>query len=177
MSVQMIDWKSDLAMLDEAERTVYSYLEQLGTAFVTYHHEATPTAADVAAMEDMIQGKHCKNLFLKNSKGDALYLLIVPHDKEIYLPQVARLIGSTRLSFAPSDWMQRYLGLNPGSASPFGLLNDEAGQVNVLLDAALKRYDWICFHPNIGTATLSMPINGLEQFLQSRTNPWQYLEI
>lgn len=177
MSVQLINWKSDQVMLEEAEMAVYSYLEQMGTAFVAYHHAATPTAADVAAMEGVIVGKHCKNLFLRNSKGDALYLLIAPHDKEIYLPQVAKTIGSTRLSFAPSEWMQQFLGLNPGSVSPFGLLNDADAKVFVILDSELKKYDWICFHPNVGTATLSMSYEAFEQFIQSRENGWRYLEL
>lgn len=177
MTARIIDWKNELASLSEAEIKVYRFLEAMQTSFVAYHHEAAPTVAHVSELEALIKGRHCKNLFLKNSKGDQLFLLIAPYDKQVYLPQVAKSIGSTRLSFASSDLMQQYLGLEPGSVSPFGLLNDAAGSVQVLLDESLKTYEWISFHPNMSTATLSIKYADLERFLDTQTNAWRRISV
>ena len=59
----------------------------------------------------------CKNLFLKNSKEDHYYLLMMLGDKKFRSSEVAGRIGSTRLSFASAERMKEYLDIRPGSVS------------------------------------------------------------
>ncbi len=177
MTARKIEWKRESHTLGEAEIKVYEFLESMQMEFIAYHHEAAPTVEHVSGLESLIIGRHCKNLFLKNSKGDQLFLLIAPYDKKVHLPQIAKSIGSTRLSFASPALMQQYLGLDPGSVSPFGLLNDDSGSVQVLLDESLSQYDWISFHPNVNTATLSIKYIDLERFLDRQKNVWRRLAV
>lgn len=48
----------------------------------------------------------------------------------------------------------KYLGLTPGSVSPFGLINDKEKHVHLFLDESLKTARRLSFHPNINTASL-----------------------
>lgn len=159
------------------EIQVYQKLEALGIEYLAYQHEPSPTVEHVATLDQGIRGRHCKNLFLKNSKADQLYLLIAPYDKAVDLKCVSRIMGTTRLSFADAETMQRYLGLEPGAVSPFGLINDETHFVKVLIDAALKDYAFINFHPNVNTATVSMAFRDFELFMNNTGNTWNYIVL
>jgi Ala-tRNA(Pro) deacylase len=112
-----------------------------------------------------IEAMHCKNLFLRNQKGDRHYLVVVPHSKSVDLRQVAEEIGDGKLSFGSPERLMKHLGLMPGSVSPFGLLNDPARHVRVFLDRALERADRVSFHPNDNTATLVLSGKDFERFL------------
>jgi Ala-tRNA(Pro) deacylase len=178
MQTHAINWKIDSnESLENSEVQVYQYLEKLDISFIAYHHEASPTVEHISSLDEWIRGRHCKNLFLKNSKGDQLYMLIASYDKNVNLRAVARLIGSTRLSFAEPERMRSYLGLEPGSVSPFGLINDVAHHVEVLLDADLQTYEWINFHPNVSTATISIAYADFKCYLNACGNKWQTIAL
>lgn len=167
MNIEIIDPFIGEPLLEQAEQMVYNYLRERQLAFIAYHHLETPTAEHVAHLEISIRGRHCKNLFLRNSKGDQLFMLIAPHDLQVNLRAVARQINSTRLSFADAESMLDLLGLEPGSVSPFGLLNDLEHQITLLLDKRLFDYDFINFHPNVNTATISLSFNDFLCFIKS----------
>lgn len=163
--------------LEVSEKKVYAYLKNISIDCVAYRHEAAPTTEHVAQLDQLIQGRHCKNLFLRNSVGDQLFMLIAPYNKAIDTKIVARTIGSTRLSFADAQKMKFYLDLEPGSVSPFGLMNDEENVVQVLLDKDICQYAYINFHPNVNTATLSLAFKDFEKYLNDVGNKWRVIEI
>jgi len=58
------------------------------------------------------------------------------------------------------------LGLEPGSVTPFGVINDTDGQVTVILDKGLLAFDVLNFHPLTNTATTQISPEGLQTFLR-----------
>src|ERR1700741_3387927 len=137
-----------------SESQVLAVLDTLGISYVRHEHPAVATVADAEAQWAGIDAAHCKNLFLRNQKGDRHYLVILTHSKRADLRQVAVQIGDGKLSFASPDRLMTYLRITPGSVSPFGLLNDPDHRVRVFIDADLKQAERITFHPNVNTATL-----------------------
>ncbi len=87
---------------------------------------------------DPIDGLQCKNLFLRNKKGDRHYLVVLEISKRADLKDLVKLVGDDRLSFGSPERLMAQLGLTPGSVSPFGLINDADGSVRVLVDVDLK---------------------------------------
>jgi len=112
------------------------------------------------------QATIAKNLFLRNGNGKEHYLLIVEEDQDVDLKKVKELIGSSRLSFASEERLQKYLGLAKGAVSPFGLLNDTQNAVKVYIDSHLKQADTIGLHPNDNTATVFITFEQLLQFIK-----------
>lgn len=159
------------------EEKVYTYLESLKIKFLSFHHTSAPTVEHVAALEDRLEGKHCKNLFVRNSRADQHYLVIAPHDKALDMKLVARAIPSTRLSFAQPEVLFEMLSLTPGSVTPFGLINDPNKQVKVILDEDLCDFDAICFHPGHDEATTTITLEGLETFLKATGHDYQYMSV
>jgi Ala-tRNA(Pro) deacylase len=149
---------------------VYAALDALGIAYERHEHPAVFTADDAATHWNQIRGTQCKNLFLRNKKGDRHYLVVLEISKRADLRDLVKLVGDDRLSFGSPERLMAELGLTPGSVSPFGLLNDADGSVRVLVDRDLKEADRLIFHPNINTASVVVSWADLEKFLATRTN-------
>src|SRR5262245_20000643 len=113
---------------------VYAALDALAIGYERYEHPAVFTAEDASKYWDPIDGTQCKNLFLRNKKGDRHYLVVVEISKRVDLKDLVKLVSDDRLSFGSSERLMEQLGLTPGSVSPFGLINDARGSVRVLID-------------------------------------------
>jgi Ala-tRNA(Pro) deacylase len=159
------------------EQRVAEALAALGITYQRYEHPPAATVEDAVEHWASIAATHCKNLFLRNQKGDRHYLLVVEHMKRVDLRAIAGQIGDGKLSFASPERLKTHLGTTPGSVSPFGLIHDSTAHVRVYLDRDLKTADRVSFHPNVNTVTLVLDRNDFERFLGSRANPVRYVDV
>ena len=139
-------------------------LEALKISTTTVEHPAVFTVKEAKSLRGELSGGHSKNLFLKDKKGQ-LWLLVALEDREINFKALRTSIGSAQLSFAKPELLMEVLGLRPGSVTPFGVINDTSGRVNVVLDKALMTHTVLNFHPMINTATTRITPDGLRSFL------------
>jgi Ala-tRNA(Pro) deacylase len=156
---------------------VYAALDALGVSYEAHEHPPVFTAEEAAVHWAGITGTKCKNLFLRNKKGDHHYLVILEISKQADLKQLVKFVGDDRLSFGSAERLRAELGLTPGSVSPFGLLNDADGSVRVVIDSGLRGADRLIFHPNINTASVVVSWQDLERFLASRSNRVQFIDV
>lgn len=161
----------------EVERKVLETLDQLGISYVRHEHPPVATVEEAEKHWAGLKGTHCKNLFLRNYKGNHHYLVIAPVTRGVDLKRLNAMLGEDRLSFASPERLKRWLGLEPGSVSPFGLVNDEARHVQVVCDEALRSSFALGFHPNVNTATLEIAFADFEKFLACRGNTVRWLEL
>lgn len=77
------------------------------------------------------------------------------------------------MSFASPDRMMKYLGITPGSVSPFALLNDLEKHVKVILDAEVFAQEKVQFHPLVNTATLVLATDDVKKFIEATGHHWQ----
>ena len=159
------------------EVPVVERLRDLGIAFERHEHPPVATVEQAAEHWAGIDAAHCKNLFLRNQKGDRHYLLILEHSKKADLRAVANQIGDGKLSFGSPERLLKHLGLTPGSVSPFGLIHDTTHSVRVVVDRDLQSAARISFHPNINTATLVVSRDDFARFLAACGNPVQYIGV
>ncbi len=159
------------------EGPVYAKLAELGITYTRHEHPPVATVDEAEQHWAGIDATHCKNLFLRNQKGNRHYLVILLHSKKADLRVVADQIGDGKLSFASPDRLMTHLGLTPGSVSPFGLINDREHLVRVVLDRDLKAAARVSFHPNINTATLTIAVPDFARFLSACGNPVQYVGV
>jgi len=160
----------EAGLLEEREIKVYKTLADLGIPYVRHDHPPVFTVEQAIVHWRGIEGSHCKNLFVRNKKGNRHYLIIAEHLKKVDIQAIAKQIHSDRLSFASDERLKRFLGVGAGEVSLFGLLHDEGKEVIVILDAGLQNETFINFHPNVNTATLTISYADLLKFLAWRGN-------
>lgn len=144
---------------------ILEYLTSLKIEYEVFEHEPVYTVEEAKLLTNHVKGMHCKNLFLRNRKGNQHYLVVLDEDREINLKELSKDIESTSLSFASKERLYEYLNLEPGSVSPFGLINDKDNHVKVILDKNIVNSETVTFHPNRNTATLCMKTNDLMRYL------------
>ena len=151
--------------LDREIRT-YDLLDSLGISYQRTDHEATDTMEECNKIDAVLGVVICKNLFLCNKQATKFYLLMMPGDKVFKTKEVSHQIGSSRLSFASPEDMIKHLGLEPGSVSIMGLMNDLDDSVQLLIDEDVLKDEYLGCHPCVNTSSLKLrTLDIIEKFL------------
>jgi Ala-tRNA(Pro) deacylase len=140
--------------------------QKLGLQTRTVDHLPVFTVEEAKKVHADMPGGHCKNLFCKDEKG-ALWLIVALEDAVINLKSAPAKIGSKRLTFGKPELLMAVLGVEPGSVTPFGLINDTSQQTNVILDEAMMRLPLLNYHPLKNDATTALSATDLLRFIES----------
>jgi len=138
----------------------------LGIETTTRDHPPAYTVEEAQALRGEIPGGHCKNLFLKDDKG-AIWLIVCLEEAQVDLKAAPAKIGSRRLSFGRPELLREVLGVEPGSVTPFGLINDRERRVNVVLDRSMMAHELLNYHPLENTATTTIRSADLVAFIRA----------
>ncbi|MET0278100.1 MAG: prolyl-tRNA synthetase associated domain-containing protein [Pseudorhodoplanes sp.] len=143
---------------------LFAYLDQLGIAHSTVSHPPLFTVEQSQSLRGRIPGGHSKNLFLKDKTG-RIFLLVLLEDASVDLKALPTILGSGRLSFGSAELLRETLGVEPGSVTPFALINDRDALVTPVLDQAMMAHEVLNYHPLVNTMTTSIRADELVKFV------------
>ena len=161
----------------ERRNKVFDFLQSRGIEYSFYEHPEAPTIEIAREYWRADGSKHCKNLFFRNHKGNRHYLVVFDSEQSLAIHDLEHRLHQGKLSFASEQRMERYLGLRPGSVSPFGLINDTECHVHLFLDQTLLDYPSLSFHPNDNRATVVISQAEFARYLAAVGNTYEYLEL
>lgn len=174
------------AELPNAQK-VLRFLDEHGLHYECYFHPEGKTIEEAKRWWKQDGSIHCKNIFMRNHKGTQHYLIcfdcdhdLAIHDLEHRLKEALVARGENapgKLSFASPERMMRYLGLVPGSVSPFGLINDTEHHVILFLDKNLQQAQSLSFHPNDCRGTVVIKREEFEKYLEIVGNKVEWLTL
>ena len=156
---------------------VYKTLEELNINFEYHEHPSAHTVEEASKYWAGINSTHCKNLFFRNHKGNKHYLVILEYTQQLNIHELEKVLKQGKLSFASPERMMKYLGLTPGSVSPFGLIHDTSRHVHLFIDSKLKAAHRLSFHPNLNTASLIVSSDDFLRYLDWRGNTYDFIDI
>ena len=136
------------------EIKTYDFLDKLGIDYYRVDHEPAMTMTECEEIDKVLGAPTCKNLFLCNRQKTAFYILLIPGGKVFKTKDISAQIGSSRLSFADGEYMEKFLDITPGSLSILGLMNDLDHDVTLVIDRDVLDGEYIGCHPCINTTTL-----------------------
>lgn len=148
----------------------YDLLDRLGVEYQRIDHEAAMTMEACAAIDAALNAVICKNLLLCNRQCTVFYLLMMPGDKNFKTSILSKEIGSSRLSFAAPEYMEKFLDITPGSLSVLGLMNDKENQVQLLIDEDVLKGAYFGCHPCINTSSLRIATRDLMETILPALN-------
>ena len=167
---------SDTAQLPTSPEALLARLAELGIEVSSFSHPPVHTVEEAKALRGELKGGHIKNLFLRNKKG-AMWLITCLEDREIDLKALGRALGAGRFSFGSAERLMTYLGVLPGAVTPFAVINDTGGKVQVVLDAALLDCDPVNAHPLVNDMTTAVAPGDLVRFLEAVDHPPQIFDL
>ena len=102
----------------------------------------------------------------------------MPGDKKFKTKELSKQINSSRLSFADSDAMLKYLDIEPGAVSIMGLMNDHDHVVQLLIDEDVLKDEYLGCHPCVCTSSLKMITKDVvEKFLPATGHSYQTVHL
>ena len=117
----------------EKEIRVYDLLDKLGIDYQRIDHKAAMTMEECEEIVKIFKTKY-----------------------------LSAQIGSSRLSFAKAEYMEKYLDITPGSVSIMGLMNDTEKKVQLLIDEDVIKCEYFGCHPCINTSSLKILMSDLQ---------------
>lgn len=156
---------------------LYQLLEQFGISYEYHEHPEAPTIEIAMQYWEDIDATHCKNLFFRNHKGNKHYLVLLECSQALDIHDLEKRLMQGKISFASPERMDKYLGVKPGSVTPFALINDTSKHVHVFIDRNLLAAKKVSFHPLVNTASLIISKDDLIKFLDYQGNTYEFLEL
>ncbi len=135
--------------------TLLNVLTEMSVPHQVYEHEAVFTVAAANNVSNNIPGTHTRNLFLRDKK-ERMFLVTLRHETPVDLKKLSDFLGVSRFSFGSPERLWTYLGVTPGSVTPFAILNDTDKHVQLVLEEGMMQTDMINVHPLINTMTVSI---------------------
>lgn len=151
-------------------------LSDMGILYNLYHHRAVFSVGEADDVDADIGGTHTRNLFVRDKKENMFLVTLLAHRK-IDLAKLAELIGAGRLSFGSPDRLMTYLGVTPGSVTPFSIINDQDRKVSLILDQEMMESDIVNYHPLINTMTVGLSPKDLSIFLERMSHVPQIIDL
>ena len=175
---------------DKIQSTL-AWLDAHEIQYEVYYHPPLFTIEEALAYWKEIDSTHCKNLFMRNHKGNRHYLISFECHKDLDIHSLEQMIHQGKLSFASPERMDRCLGVAPGSVCAFGLINDmdiaqtanpkelfENGhRVKYFLDSDLRRAERISFHPCDNTASVVLSNEMFMKFLAIWGGEYEWINL
>ena len=159
------------------QKELYSVLEELAISYEYHEHPPLATIDDaIIHWKDYNSGR-CKNIFFRNHKGNRHYLVILEHLRQLDIHDLEKRLKQGKLTFASDERLKKRLGLEPGSVSPFGLINDTEKNVHLFIDEKLQESERLAFHPNVNTATLVISKTDFLRFLNHTGNTYEFIKL
>lgn len=146
------------------------YLQNHNISYVLHEHPAVFTCEEAEKFCADVPGIPGKNLFLRAGKAKRYFLIILPASKKADLKQISHIVGESKVSFASPASLKEKLDLEPGSVSPFGLINDQHHEVEVYIDREIYDAEIVNFHPNKNTASLELTREMFHKYLATLFN-------
>jgi Ala-tRNA(Pro) deacylase len=159
---------------------LFARLDELGLAHNTVEHPPVFTVEQAKAHRGTLPGHHIKNLFLRNKKEE-MWLVVALEDRAIDLKRLGEMLGAGRLSFGSPERLRKYLGVEPGSVTPFAVINDSEHKVTLALDKGLKgglqAEEPINAHPLTNAMTSAISLSDLLRFFEATGHAPRWLDF
>ncbi|WP_404393348.1 prolyl-tRNA synthetase associated domain-containing protein [Pseudoalteromonas phenolica] len=151
--------------------------EQLNIDAVKYEHPPLQTCQDADRLSLNRIGTRIKNLFLRDNYGKQHFLLLVPADYQVDLKALSKQQQLSRLGFASSQRLEKYLGVKPGCVSALAVLNDSDQAVNVWIESSLWQAEHFQCHPFFNDKTWVLNKADLLRFFEHTGHVPQVIDV
>ncbi|MBE6607898.1 MAG: prolyl-tRNA synthetase associated domain-containing protein [Ruminococcaceae bacterium] len=156
----------------------YDFLDSIGVKYTRVDHPAAMSMEACKAIDSELGTTICKNLFLCNRQQTEFYLLMMPAHKNFKTSIVSSQVGSSRLSFASPEFMEKFLDVTPGSVSILGLMNDKGKRVHLLIDEDVLSGEFVGCHPCINTTSLRLRTEDLRsKVIPALAHPPRFIKL
>jgi Ala-tRNA(Pro) deacylase len=141
----------------DLQEKVFDTLELLKISYERVDSDEVITMQDCTAIDEKLNMKMVKTLFLCNRQKSNFFLLITCGNKAFSSKEFSKALGISRVSFAPAELMNEMLQTKIGAATIFSTLVDPDQKINVIMDKDVLKEEY--YGCSDGTTTGYMKIH------------------
>lgn len=119
------------------QKMTYKFLSENEIEFSRVENDEAVTMEDCIEIDKALEMKTVKTLFLCNRQKTNFYLFVTAGDKTFVTKDFSAALGISRVSFASAEMLDEIIGTKVGATTIFGVLREEAKNVQVVLDRAV----------------------------------------
>ncbi len=127
---------------NELQFLVYKTLKELHIPYQRVETDEVITMEDCVAVNEVLNMKMVKTLFLCSRHKQDYYLYITGGKKRFNSKAFSTALGLSRVSFAPEEDMHEILGTKIGAATVFSALLTSAKNVHIVFDPDVLREEY-----------------------------------
>lgn len=124
------------------QELVYITLDKLSIPYERVDNEPAVTMEDCIAVDERLNMKTVKTLFLTNRQQTLFYLFVTPGDKPFRSKDFGAALEVSRVSFASAEKLLEMATTEPGSATVFSLLLDSMKEVRLIIDSEVLKSEY-----------------------------------
>lgn len=152
---------SPVGQRGELETRVYSVMDELGISFERVDNDSIETMKDCEVVSNKLGAEIRKSVFVRDQKKTNFYLVIMPSNKAFNTKVFCEKIGCSRVSFASPEYINEFLGVQPGTITVMSLLNDVHKKVKVVIDRSVVDDEWFACNPGANTTHIKFKTEDL----------------
>lgn len=153
-------------------------LQKLEIQYTLHKHDAAFNMQELKEKVKLNKAPYIKNIFSKDKKGDCF--LISAHNDTTVGKAFYKKVGTTynNCRMADGTVLKDVLGVQAGSVTPFGLINDHDNKVkHFVLDQNLLKEEYVAFHPLVNTSTIELKTTDFFKFLEKLGRKYTALDL
>lgn len=160
------------------QERVYALFSEKGVKFERVDNDPAITMEDCIMIDQRLQMKTVKTLFLCNRQKTSFYLVVTTADKPFVTKDFGAVLGVSRVSFAPVELLDSKLGTAVGAATIFGLLLNDTNDIQLVIDNDILPETWYGCTDGTTTSYLKLPMEWvLNEFIPLTGNVPKFVTL
>ncbi len=159
------------------QKIVYETLDRLGINYQYYESPRDFINEDDGSFWKRINATRCKNLFLRNHKGNRHFFVIADFYKMVEIKILEEKFKKGKISFASQKRIDKWIKGTVGAISLFSLLNDKTNHVEVFIDKSLLDKEYLTFLPNELNALIKISTEDFLRILDYSGNYYEFMDF
>lgn len=124
------------------QEKVYQTLKELDIPFERVDNDPAITMEDCIAINERLNMKTVKTLFVCNRQQTDFYLFVTGGNKPFVTKDFSKALGISRVSFAPEELLFKMLGTEIGATTVLSSIMDVENKVTIVFDKEVLEEEW-----------------------------------
>ena len=162
----------------ELQQKIYETLAHLDIPFERVHNDPAITMEDCVLINERLDMKTVKTLFLCNRQQTNFYLFVTLDGKPFVTKDFSAALGISRVSFATEELLFSMLGTKIGATTVLSSIIDTENKVRIVFDKEVLENEWYGCTDSTTTSYMKLKTSDvLEKYLPFTKHEITVIEV
>jgi len=162
----------------ELQQKIYETLAHLDISFERVDNDPAITMEDCVLINERLDMKTVKTLFLCNRQQTNFYLFVTLDGKPFVTKDFSSALGISRVSFATEELLFSMLGTKVGATTVLSSIIDTENKVRIIFDIEVLKNEWYGCTDSTTTSYMKLKtVDVLEKYIPFTKHELTVIEV